>query len=71
MSELCSRTLDSLAWNIQSVESKIVALAESLDTTELQNKPKRHALATDKLEVLSEALAVLRDRYTFELMAVR
>jgi hypothetical protein len=59
MSKLCSRSLDSLARDIQCVESKIVALAESLGTPALQSKLKRHALATDQLVVLSEALAVL------------
>lgn len=68
MRALPSRTLHNLALDIQVIEVQVIALAEALQTIELQKKLRQYALAAEKLEVLLEALNVLRDRYSSELI---
>ncbi len=70
MTELSSRTLYRMALDIQIIETQVVALAEALQTTELQKRLTKHARTAEKLEVLLEALHVLRDRYLSELLKV-
>lgn len=71
MSKIYSRTLYGIARSIQDMECKIITTSDVLENLDRQKEIEKHLQAKEKLQVLVQALDVLRNCYSSELIQDR